>query len=76
MTTQEERKIYQHISIGLFMLFIALGWKYQKLSEFTAQQSKDKIYYCQEYHKAMCSIESFLEVDTTMSIINNSIIKK
>lgn len=69
MDVEKEKRIYQCGAILLFFLFIVVSWKYVKISEFAKKQSADKVYYCREYHKAMCSIESLLVADTTRSNI-------
>jgi hypothetical protein len=70
MISQErERNIYQLVAIGCFFAFLFVGYKYSNLRSAYTQAEKDKVHYCKEYYKAIGSIETFLDADTTTSNI-------
>ena len=70
MKHEKETSLYQMIAVGCLFLFIVIGWKYIEIKKTYQKAETEKVYYCQEYYKAMCYIELFLESDTTKSNIS------
>lgn len=61
ITPEKERSLYQLIAIGCLFAFLFIGYKYNNLKAAYQKAEQEKVYYCDEYHRAKCSIETFLD---------------